>query len=384
MSTPSNQRRVALMLPRLSRYGGVEDFAWRLAQALANDGHAVDFLCSRRECAPPEGVRPRVLGRLGLARSAKALWFALAAERLRRREGYDCALGLGKTLRQDLLRVGGGPTEVFWRLSARAWPEGLPRAWKTLRRRLSPAGLVSRWLEREGLRQARRVVCVSHRVEQWLFDAHPWLEKEKTRVIYNRPDLARFLPSETGARQAARARFELAPGEIAVATAGTNFALKGVGTLIEALALLPPRYVALVAGGRGAGRWARRAEALGLTGRVRFLGRVSDMEALYAASDAFCLPSFYDACSNAVLEALACGLPVISTEDNGSSFFLPPERVLRDPADAASLARLVREAAPGILAEAGPAFAWPADVAAGIEPYLALVRELTSVGEPRK
>jgi len=143
--------------------------------------------------------------------------------------------------------------------------------------------------------------------------------------------------------------------------------------LIEALASLPAAYRLLVAGDRGAARYARQAAALGAAERVTFLGRVSAMERLYAASDAFCLPSFYDACSNAVLEALASGLPVISTADNGSSFFLPPERVLQNPADAAGLARLLAAAAPRPLLASGPPFSWPEDVAAGIEPYLELV-----------
>lgn len=45
--------RIALILPRLSRYGGVEQFAFRLAEALAetrNSEHEVEFICARSEC----------------------------------------------------------------------------------------------------------------------------------------------------------------------------------------------------------------------------------------------------------------------------------------------------------------------------------------------
>lgn len=365
--------RVAILLPRLSRYGGVEDFGWRLAAALAAAGYGVDFICSRQETAPPPGVRSLTVGRVGLTRGAKALWFALAAERLRRRGNYACALGLGKTLRQDILRVGGGPTDIFWRLSARAWPAGLPRAWKMLRRRLAPSGWIGRWLDRAGLQNAAHVICVSHKVADWMREAYPWLEHDRLRVMYNRPDAARFQPPDAMTRSAARAALGLGPGDIAIATAGTNFALKGVGTLIEAMALLPAQYRLLIAGGRGAGRYESRAAVLGLSDRVTFLGCVSAMETLYSASDAFCLPTFYDACSNAVLEALSSGLPVVSTADNGASFFLPPERVLQDPADAASLARLLATTAPAPLISPGPTFAWPQGVQAGIAPYLELV-----------
>ena len=365
--------RIALVLPRLSRYGGVEDFSWRLAAALAEADYSVDFICARQETAAPPQVRPLALGRWGLARSLKTLCFSLAAERVQRINRYDCTIGLGTTRGQDILRVGGGPTEIFWRLSARAWPAGLPRAWKTLRRRLSAAGLVSRWVERAGLRQAKIVVCVSHKVANWVAEAHPWLDAQKLRVVYNRPDLARFRPPLPAARTAARTALGVAAEQVLVSTAGTNFALKGVGTLIEALALLPGHFRLAVAGGRGAGRYERRAASLGLAGRVAFLGRVESMEQVYAASDVFALPSFYDACSNAVLEALACGLQVVSSADNGSSYFLAPERVLADAADAPGLARRLVAAADATNGGPGPAFAWPLDLASGIEPYLELV-----------
>jgi len=52
---------------------------------------------------------------------------------------------------------------------------------------------------------------------------------------------------------------------------------------------------------------------------VRFLGEVPDLRPIYVAADIFILPSIYDPSSNACLEALASGLPVITTRDNGFS-----------------------------------------------------------------
>ena len=53
--------------------------------------------------------------------------------------------------------------------------------------------------------------------------------------------------------------------------------------------------------------------------RVQFLGELPDLVHTYAAADVFILPSIYDPFSNACLEALACGLPVITTRANGFS-----------------------------------------------------------------
>ncbi|MEW5773447.1 MAG: glycosyltransferase family 4 protein [Thermodesulfobacteriota bacterium] len=365
--------RLGLFLPRLSDYGGAEGFALRLAAALAGDGHAVDFVCARKEAEAPDGVRARLVGRPLLPRSAKIAWYAAMAERVRRREKYDLTISLGKTLRQDLLRMSGGPLDVFWRLSERAYGAGLARAWKAARRRAAPANALIRAIERRTLENSRVIVAVSHRVRDWLLEAHPWLAGRDIRVIYNRPDLARFTPPTPEARRAARAAWGLDRGQTALCLAGTNFALKGVDQMIAALALLPPEFVLLVAGGRKPGRFASRAESLGLARRVRFLGRVEDMPSLYAASDVFVLPTFYDTCSNAALEALAAGCKVITSRDNGASFFLPERWVLADPADVQTLAETVAAAS---AEPPPPPFAWPADVPSGVEPYLALVREM--------
>lgn len=365
--------RIALMLPKLSAYGGAERFGLGLARALAENGYAVDFICARQEVPAPPGVTARVVGRPGPFKVVKMLWFAWAAKKARAVGDYDLVIGLGKTLDQDVLRISGGPLRNFWRLSKRAYAPGLARAWKMLRRRLSPANRLTLAIEPRQLRRAKVVVAVSHLVRDWLLDAYPWLDPARIRLIYNRPDPTRFFPLSGEERAAERERLGLAPGHKAVLTAGTNFRLKNVASCIRALGLLPPEYLLLVAGGRGHQSLDRLARDLGVSGRVRFLGRIADMRSLYGASDAFVLPTFYDACSNAVLEALACGLPAISSRDNGSSHFLPENRVLKDPADVKTMAGMIRDAAEGPLPEALEA---PPDAAWGMDAWLALVREL--------
>jgi UDP-glucose:(heptosyl)LPS alpha-1,3-glucosyltransferase len=83
-------------------------------------------------------------------------------------------------------------------------------------------------------------------------------------------------------------------------------------------------------------------------GQVRFLGYCADMRDAYFASDLLAHPTFYDPCSNVVVEALACGLPVITSQHNGAAELLhatggePEERaeghVIADPHDHARLA----------------------------------------------
>src|SRR5207244_5674592 len=63
----------------------------------------------------------------------------------------------------------------------------------------------------------------------------------------------------------------------------------------------------------------RLASRCGLQYTVRFLGYYPDLRDCYWSSDFFVQPTYYDPCSLVVLEALACGLPVITTEQNGAS-----------------------------------------------------------------
>jgi UDP-glucose:(heptosyl)LPS alpha-1,3-glucosyltransferase len=78
----------------------------------------------------------------------------------------------------------------------------------------------------------------------------------------------------------------------------------------------------LVCGNGQPGPFRRLASRLGLKDTVHFLGFYPDVEACYWSSDFFVQPTYYDPCSLVVLEALACGLPVITTAQNGASELL--------------------------------------------------------------
>ena len=75
----------------------------------------------------------------------------------------------------------------------------------------------------------------------------------------------------------------------------------------------------LVAGRQKAGPYLRLVRKNGYVDNILFLGHVEKIESIFCASDMFILPTFYDPFSNVCLEAMACGLPVITTKLNGAS-----------------------------------------------------------------
>ena len=121
-----------------------------------------------------------------------------------------------------------------------------------------------------------------------------------------------------------------------------------------------------VAGGRDHGAYAALADDLGVADRVVFCGRVEEMSSFYRGLDIFILPTFYDACSNAVLEALASGCKTITSRSDGAAFFLEPEAILADPGDVPEMAKCLRLF---IERPAPPPFVWPEGIDSGLEAF---------------
>jgi UDP-glucose:(heptosyl)LPS alpha-1,3-glucosyltransferase len=131
--------------------------------------------------------------------------------------------------------------------------------------------------------------------------------------------------------------------------AGNNYRLKGLEPLLHALVSLkqwfPSQPLQLLIAGRGqSDRYSRIARRLGVSDCTLFLGSVKEMERYYAATDIYVHPTFYDSCSLTVLEALASGLPVITSRFNGAADAIISNeggKVIKDPADVDELANSI-------------------------------------------
>jgi UDP-glucose:(heptosyl)LPS alpha-1,3-glucosyltransferase len=102
---------------------------------------------------------------------------------------------------------------------------------------------------------------------------------------------------------------------------GSGYARKGVAAAIRALAALamPAAHLAVVGRDRDEAGMKRLAASLGLQSRVHFAGGQQDVAPWYGMADAFVLATLYDPMPNAALEALACGLPAVVTEQCGAA-----------------------------------------------------------------
>jgi glycosyltransferase involved in cell wall biosynthesis len=175
-----------------------------------------------------------------------------------------------------------------------------------------------RAMERVANWTTRLVVANSEAVRQDSI-GQEGLAPEMTRVIYNGLDLARFdhLPSDP-----LRASLQVPAGAPLVAVVSNFIHYKGHATFLDAWARVVRRHPAavalLVGDGPTRAQHEARAESMGLTSSVRFLGTRTDVPEILATIDALVHPSDEEGFSNAILEAMAAGKPVVATAVGGN------------------------------------------------------------------
>ncbi len=176
-------------------------------------------------------------------------------------------------------------------------------------------------LDRLLMRLASAVVVNSQAVGR-RFD---WAPSGEVRCIHNGVDLARFTPRppEAGYRRA----LGLPEGGPVVTSIGRFVPYKGYTHLIEAAALVararPEAHWLLVGDGEQRGELERRSRALGMDGKIHFMGWREDIPEILAASDVFVMPSLAEHFGRVLIEAMAMGKPVVATAAGGT-----PEIVL--------------------------------------------------------
>lgn len=150
--------------------------------------------------------------------------------------------------------------------------------------------------------------------------------KAPAEVLLNGVDLARFDPAlHVHERAPQRQKWGVAPGDVVALMVAQDFARKGVPVAVEALAhLQDPSLKLVVVGKDDPAPILKQAASLGISGQVLLPGPTSDPRPAYAAADLFLLPTHHDPCSLVVIEALAMGLPTLSTTFNGSSEYITP------------------------------------------------------------
>ncbi len=236
-----------------------------------------------------------------------------------------------------------------WERQNRICAEGAYRWLQAVRVKLSPKQRAGARDEAQILLGSRspEVVAISKGVADAIANDYG-VPRGRIHLVYNGVDTEMYRPDNALRERVRRERgWDRA---FVCLFAAHNFRLKGLANAVTAAGILGARREVrwIIAGKDKPGRYAALARRLGCGERLEFLGAVGDLRPLYAAADLLVQPTFYDPCSLTSLEALACGLPVLTSRWNGVSEILREAgggRVVDDPRDAAGLAAAVEEMA---------------------------------------
>ncbi len=346
--------RLALNFRRIDpTKGGAETYVADLCQRLIRAGHEVDILAEAwKDGALPSGVNWHRVEAPGWTRWQRTWNFARNSERILRRaeSRYDCTVGFINTWHHDVLIPQGGVHRASLEANAMRFPKGWRRASYLIGKRANPKAWVYRAIEARQYdpRRSTRVVAVSKMVRGHL-ERHHGVPRERITVIPNAIDAGRLAVDDPATIRARfRGEIGLKPDDLVALFVGHNYRLKGLGPLLHALRERlrrepGARPIHLLACGGGRPRPFRAmVEELGLSDHVHLLGFLPDIRPCFHASDFFALPTYYDPCSLVVFEALACGLPVITTARNGAGELIAEGRegfVIPSPDDVDSLIR---------------------------------------------
>jgi UDP-glucose:(heptosyl)LPS alpha-1,3-glucosyltransferase len=235
------------------------------------------------------------------------------------------------------------------------------------------------------LRSARHIVAISARGKSEI-EALYATPSDRVTVVYNGVDLARFQPDNRKKwRDEMRTALGLPAETWLIAFVGSGFERKGLGPLLEAVASLGDSRVRVIVVGKGRTEAYRETTArLGVAEAVTWIAPRPDVERVYAAADVVALPARYEPFGNVHLEALASGVPVLTSATTGGA------EVVRDGVNGAvvaaptpeAIARGLREIRDGDAAglslaarEAAEPFTYAAQVAALEKIYRRLARE---------
>ena len=334
--------------------GGAEGYAKNLVLQLLNNGHEVHIYAGEIESENKLNYSTLYFHRVPLVKIPRALTdlsFAINSTIALKKNTFDIVIGIGGSWDVDVTCPHGG-TNRGWFIQniLSVHSSAFIKTLSTLLRWVKLSNHLKFYIDRKIYRSKRlkRVIAVSQMVKKDLIHYHG-LPEEMINVVYNGVDLNIFNPGNrnTFGREI-RNQYGISDQSVIILFMANNFRLKGLHALIKAVPVIKAKFESdfkLLIAGRGKKRtFLKLAKKIGCDNSLIFTGQVEKAEKYYAAADIFVHPTFYDPCSLVCLEALASGLPVITTVFNGAGEILRngvEGYVLDDPRNTTDMAEKI-------------------------------------------
>lgn len=323
--------------------GGAERYTIDLAEGLSSRGHEVYLLSSSfADSVPPQ--RQVLIASAGFTRAGRYLQFLASLDRHLETHSYDIVHAMLPVRKCDAYHPHAGIAVDALATGHLKRDRRLMRGMSFVFNQLNRRRRLFAAVERDLLQSANPpvVLCLSDYV-RGVASKHYSLDASHMPLLFNGIDTNRFDPaSRPEAGIELRKKLGIDPDRVIGLIIAQDFARKGLASAIEALARVSDtRLMLMVVGKEDPAPYRRLAEQQHIADRVIFAGSTKDPYSFYRAADFFVLPTRHDPCSLVVLEALAMGLPVISTVFNGACEIMQDGihgSVLDDPNDIDSLA----------------------------------------------
>lgn len=325
--------KIAIIRKKYNPYGGAERYLHGLISNFIKMGHEVHIFANKWPASDRQNISFHKVPMIGGLSLLKVWSFAIAVWILLRREKFDIVFSNERTFNQDVYRAADG-CHKGW-LSIRIKYLNFWRKMSILLNPLHWSVLGIDWIIYKK-RRFKKVIALSKQGKKEMMEYYN-VPEDMIHVIYNGVDLEKFHPRNRKDRDVLRKQSGIGKTQLVLLYVGTGFERKGLRYLIEAVALLKrDTYHLWVIGKGNTTTYRKLAQNLGVEEYVTFLGPINGVEKYYGAADIFVFPTLYEPFGNVHLEALASGLPVITSSMSGGSEIITPGvdgQIIADPAN---------------------------------------------------
>lgn len=317
--------RLAIIRRRYNPYGGAERFIERLIPKLAERGIDTTIIAQQWQ-SEPIATAVITVPAWGISRRTKFQSFQNAVTDALKQcakdgNGFDLVQSHERITGVDIFRLGDG-VHAAWLDRLRKTISGLRALWLGMDSFHNAVIAAERAMARDpNLHFVANSSLVAKEVNDYL-----QVPQERITLIPNGVDTKNFYPATDSQRQAAQEKLALTlglrigPQTLVVAVVGSGFERKGIFHLIQACAKLQDVVLLICGKDKKSDKATALIRKLDAENRIALTGPLQDVRPLLWAANVFTLPSLYDPSSNAVLEALSCGLPVLVTQDVGMAW----------------------------------------------------------------